>query len=93
MSISDAGDDDLEATEPQRAECSDTELTVTLRDGRRITTPLWWYPRLLDATPEQRANCELSPFGVHWPEIDEDLSVAGMLRGAKAPGAREPEPA
>jgi hypothetical protein len=86
-----AVDDDLEATEPQEVRCSDTELTVTLKDGRRITTPLWWYPRLLKATPKQRANYELSPFGVHWPEIDEDLSIASMLRGAKAPGAKEPE--
>ena len=84
-------DDDLEATEPQQVLCSDAELTVTLRDGRRITTPLWWYPRLLKATPQQRARYELSPFGIHWPEIDEDLSVGGMLRGAKAPGAKEPE--
>jgi hypothetical protein len=88
-----ADDDDLDATEPQEVLCSDTELTVTLRDGRRITTPLWWYPRLLKATPKQRATYELSPFGVHWPEIDEDLPVAGMLRGAKAPGVREPQPA
>jgi hypothetical protein len=92
MSTSDA-DDDLEAMEPVHAVCSDTELTVTLKDGRRISTPLWWYPRLFNATPDQRATYELSPFGVHWPEIDEDLSVAGMLRGAKAPGAREPAPA
>jgi len=84
-------DDDLEATEPQEVRCSDTELTVTLTDGRRITTPLWWYPRLLKATPKQRASYELSPFGVHWPDIDEDLSVAGMLRGTEAPGAKEPE--
>ena len=86
-----AADDDIEATEPQQVLCSDTELTVTLKDGRRITTPLWWYPRLLTATPQQRANYELSPFGVHWPDIDEDLSIAGMLRGAKAPGAKQPE--
>jgi Protein of unknown function (DUF2442) len=84
-----AVDDDLETTEPQQALCSDTELTVTLKDGRKITTPLWWYPRLLKATPQQRANYELSPFGIHWPEIDEDFSVAGMLRGAKAPGAKQ----
>ena len=86
-----AADDDLEATEPQQVLCSDTELTVTLKDSRRITTPLWWYSRLLAATPQQRAHYELSPFGVHWPETDEDLSVAGMLRGAKAPGAKQPE--
>ncbi len=86
-----AADDDLDAIEPQRVVCSDAELTVTLKDGRTITTPLWWYPRLLAATPQQRAHHELSPFGVHWPEIDEDLSIAGMLRGAKAPGAKEPQ--
>jgi hypothetical protein len=86
-----AVDDDLEATEPQQVACSDAELTVRLKDGRRIITPLWWYPRLLPATPKQRANYELSPFAVHWPEIDEDLSVAGMLRGAKAPGAKQPQ--
>jgi hypothetical protein len=89
--MSTSADDDVEATEPQEVQCSDTELTVTLKDGRKITTPLWWYPRLLNATPKQRAHYELSPFGVHWPDIDEDLSVAGMLRGAKAPGAKQPE--
>lgn len=65
-------------------------LTVTLKDGRVIATPLWWYPRLLAATPEQRSACELSPFGVHWPDLDEGLSVAGMLKGNKAPGAKPP---
>jgi Protein of unknown function (DUF2442) len=75
----------------QQVLCCDTELSVMLKDGRKITTPLWWYPRLLKAISKQRANYELSPFGVHWPEIDEDLSVAGMLRGAKAPGAKDPE--
>jgi hypothetical protein len=84
-----ATDEDLEVAEPQQVRCSETELTVTLKDGRKITTPLWWYPRLLRATPQQRSNYELSPFGVHWPEIDEDLSVTRMLRGAKAPGARQ----
>ena len=63
---------------------------MELADGRRVVTPLWWYPRLLAATPEERAEVELSPFGLHWPRIDEDLSVAGMLRGAKAPGATPP---
>jgi hypothetical protein len=51
------------------------------------------YPRLLQATPAQRASYELSPFGVHWPEIDEDLSIEGMLVGSRAPGARQPAPA
>lgn len=86
-------DDELEATEPVHAACADTELTVTLANGQKVVTPLWWYPRLLAATTSQRARYELLPFGVHWPEVDEDLSIEGMLTGGRAPGAREPEPA
>jgi hypothetical protein len=58
-------------------------------DGRTISAPLAWYPRLLNATPSQRANCQIAGagYGVHWPEIDEDLSVEGLLRGAPAPHA------
>ena len=85
--------DDLDPMEPIAACCTDDELTVTLAGGHKIVTPLWWYPRLLHATSQQRARCELSPFGVHWPEIDEDLSIEGMLAGTKAIGARQPEPA
>ena len=58
-----------------------TELVVTLADGRKIATPLDWYPRLAGATAAQRANFEIMPMGIHWPEIDEDLSIAGMLKG------------
>ena len=65
-------------------ECSETELIVTLRDGRKIATPLDWYPRLNAASPAQRANSEIMPMGIHWPEIDEDLSIAGMLQGKSA---------
>jgi hypothetical protein len=62
-------------------------LIVDLMDGRTIAVPLAWYPRLLDATPEQRADWEVAGagYGIHWPQIDEDLSVEGLLRGA--PGA------
>jgi hypothetical protein len=60
-------------------------------DGRALRTPLWWYPRLVNATPGERAVVEFMPMGIHWPEIDEDISVASMLRGQKAPGARAPE--
>lgn len=86
-------DEDLEAMEPVQATCTDAELIVTLANGQKVVTPLWWYPRLLQATPAQRASYELSPFGVHWPEIDEDLSIEGMLVGSRAPGARQPAPA
>jgi hypothetical protein len=61
-------------------------LSVDLIDGRTIVVPLVWYPRLLDASPEQRQNWQISAagYGIHWPEIDEDLSTAGLLRGAPA---------
>jgi hypothetical protein len=61
------------------------ELVVTLADGRRIATPLAWYPRLRDASAAARGRFELMPMGIHWPELDEDLGIAGMLRGR--PGA------
>ena len=65
-------------------------LSAHLADGRVITVPLAWYPRLLDATPEQRAKWQIAGggFGIHWPEIDEDLSSEGLLRGAPAPVAK-----
>ncbi len=81
---------EIEDSRPVSAQCDDANLTVALADGRRVQTPLWWYPRLLGATPAARATVELSPLGVHWPEIDEDISVASMLRGQKAPGAKAP---
>jgi hypothetical protein len=57
------------------------DLIVTLADGRRIATPLAWYPRLRDANMAARNHFELMPMGIHWPELDEDLGIAGMLRG------------
>ena len=62
-------------------------LSVSLRDGRVISVPLAWYPRLLRATPAQRNNWKISGGGysINWPEIDEDLSTEGLLRGAPAP--------
>lgn len=70
--------------------CSEHSLIVDLMDGRTISVPLTWYPRLLHATPEQRAKWEMAGagFGIHWPEIDEDLSTEGLLRGAPAPDAK-----
>jgi Protein of unknown function (DUF2442) len=62
-------------------------ISVELMDGRTISVPLTWYPRLLNATPEQRTQWEIcgGGYGLHWQEIDEDLSTEGMLRGAPAP--------
>lgn len=66
---------------------SDDLLSVSLRDGRVISVPLVWYPRLLNATPSQRKNWKIAGggYGIHWPDVDEDLITEGLLRGAKAP--------
>ena len=66
-----------------------SELVVGLTDGRTISVPLVWFPRLLAATAPQRARWELlgSGEGIHWPEVDEDLSVEGLLRGVPTPQA------
>lgn len=61
-----------------------TELVVTLADGRRIATPLDWYPKLKGASAAERANYEIMSMGIHWPGLDEDLSIAGMLKGQRA---------
>jgi hypothetical protein len=73
----------------QDVSVSEDELTVSLADGRRISVPLAWYPRLLHASPEQRTHWELlgDGEGIHWPDVDEDLSVAGILRGTPSPQA------
>lgn len=61
--------------------CSDVSLHVVLADGREIVTPLEWFPRLRDATPAQRAHWQRigGGIGIHWPDVDEDLSIAGLL--------------
>lgn len=67
--------------------CDDASLIVDLMDGRTISAPLAWYPRLLRATQAQRSAWEKAGggYGIHWPEIDEDISTEGLLRGAPAP--------
>jgi hypothetical protein len=62
-------------------------LVVDLMDGRSISVPLSWYPRLLKASSKQRASWEIcgGGYGIHWPDIDEDLHTDGLLRGARAP--------
>jgi len=76
---------------PIKAHSDERFLNVTLADGRALRTPLWWYPRLANASTQARAMVELMPMGIHWPQVDEDISVASMLRGQKAPGAVPPE--
>jgi len=66
---------------------TDETLSVDLIDGRTITVPLAWYPRLSSATAEQRAHWQVcgGGYGIHWTDVDEDLSTEGLLRGAPAP--------
>ena len=63
-------------------QADDALLRVTLADGRELAAPLEWFPRLRDATPEQRGHWRLigRGQGVHWPDVDEDISVASLLR-------------
>ena len=65
-------------------------LVVSLKDGRTISAPLAWFPRLLDASPEALSNWEIAGggYGLHWPDLDEDLSTEGLLRGAPSVEAR-----
>lgn len=62
--------------------CTEDALSVTLSDGRTVTVPLAWFPRLLDAKPRQRGDWELigGGIGIHWEAIDEDISVASLLK-------------
>ncbi len=71
----------------KQVQVTEDTLAVDLMDGRSISVPLAWYPKLAQATPEQRANWKIAGggYGIHWPEIDEDLSTEGLLRGAPAP--------
>lgn len=82
----------VELTAPlaQDVRVTEDELIVALVDGRTIIVPLAWFPRLLHATAEERNQFELlgDGDGIHWPDVDEDISVAGLLRGVRAPGAR-----
>ncbi|MCW5700298.1 MAG: DUF2442 domain-containing protein, partial [Rhodospirillales bacterium] len=64
-------------------EVGNEDLIVKLKDGRTVTTPLWWYPRLSNAKPAMREKWRIMPFGdaIEWDELDEHISVKGMLRG------------
>ena len=68
-------------TSPKAVRFDNSSMWVDLADGRVIAVPLAWFPRLLGATPEQLAAVELSPYGLHWEALDEDISVAGLLAG------------
>lgn len=68
----------------ENVEFTDNDMVVSLIDGRQVSVPLVWFPLLVNATKSQLENFELlgDGEGIHWPEIDEDLSVAGLLHGS-----------
>lgn len=65
---------------------TDDTLTVDLEDGRTISVPIGWFPRLAHGTPEERANFQISGAGrgIHWPDLDEDIGIEGLLLGKKS---------
>ncbi len=65
---------------------SSTTLTFEVEDGRSVSAPLIWYPRLADGTPEERENWRLigAGYGVHWPDLDEDISIEALLQGRRS---------
>ena len=66
---------------PTSVRFDEDSFWVTLSDGRVLGVPLAWFPRLLKASAEERQACRLSSRGLHWEELDEDISVAGLLAG------------
>jgi hypothetical protein len=69
------------STSPTAVRFDEHTMWVDLADGRTVGVPLAWFPRLLNATPAQRSQVELSRLGLHWDGIDEDISIAGLLAG------------
>jgi hypothetical protein len=65
---------------------SDDTLSVDLEDGRTVSVPIGWYPRLAYGTPSERANFQISGagYGIHWPDLDEDIGVEGLIVGKKS---------
>jgi hypothetical protein len=71
-------------SEPVAVRVTADAVSVDLADGRMISVPLQWFPRLLHATPDERADYELSSDGIHWPQLNEDISVEGLLLGERS---------
>lgn len=73
----------------QSVDFDEDMMHVLLADGRRVSVPIVWFPLLLKASPEQRTKCEIGGGGtsLHWPDLDEDLSLAGLMAGADLQGA------
>jgi hypothetical protein len=89
MTIS--GQSDLADIRVRSVVVTQDELIVGLMDGRTISAPLAWYPRLARATPEQRSHWRISGagYGIHWPDVDEDLDTEGLLLGQRSPELRQ----
>ena len=68
---------------------TDDQLPVEFEDGRTLSVPLAWYPRLQHGTVKERQSFEIGAFGIHWPDLDEDISYRGLLLGRK--GGESPE--
>jgi hypothetical protein len=81
------------STSAKSVRFDENNMWVDLSDGRMIAIPLAWFPRLLHATPEQRQRVEISPKGLHWDDLDEDISVAGLLAGVGDLSRHTPEAA
>jgi len=77
---------EIEEARAQQVTVSEDSLTVDLVDGRTIIVPLVWYPRLWHGTPEERGRLEILGDGtlIHWPDLDEDLSISGLLAGRRS---------
>jgi hypothetical protein len=77
---------ELQTAKVLEVNVTDDTLTVDLADGRTLSVPLAWYPRLLHGTPEERRNWRLigNGVGIHWPELDEDISTEGLLLGKRS---------
>ena len=82
---------DVASAEAQSVRVSEEVLTVDLTDGRSISVPVSWYPRLVHGTPKERNNWELlgGGIGIHWPDLDEDISVQGLLVGRRSGETQE----
>ena len=82
---------DLKVPEAERVEVTNDTLMTDLSDGRTISVPLAWYPRLVHATTAERRNWRLIGVGqgIHWPDLDEDISVEGLLAGSPSGESQE----
>lgn len=84
----DLADQELYAAEAKRVRITSKRLTVELRDGREISVPMAWFPRLVHAKPRDRRRVEISGFGMHWPDLDEDINVRSLLLGRRSGESR-----